>query len=412
MTAFARSFSVWGTDEEMMAVRLANDIRHHAKQNPIKGVFFFAGVGFDIPRFHSKLLMQLPTVPMIGTTSCLGTGSDNGYHPAPCVTALAFFGNGFRLSTGFVSRQGSEPRSQGRKLAEKALAQGKMTTDKVRFAMLFCSHGDEQELLDGIYDVLPKEMPILGGGAADNDLSGNWYVWNEFDRERTGAVLAVCDWPWELAANFESGYLVAGPTGQASSVENRRILKTIDGKPAAEVYNEWVKGAIDHKMNGGSILNETTLNPLGIAKKVEGGFRTFILIHPEAVLPDKSIKLFASIDEGETLHLMFTRQDSLLNKTQRLAKKGYGNISFEADDIVASIFIYCGGCRFAIQGREEEMIANFRKTSSAPFIAGFTFGEVGCVLPLMYGHGNLMAGSLILSNKEIASHSDQTVFGA
>jgi hypothetical protein len=362
-------------------------------------VLLFAGIGFDIPRFCNLLSKQLPNTPMIGTTSCLGTGSERGFHAAPCVTALAFYGDGFSIGTGFSTKQGRDARSRGRVLAAKALAQANIPADKARFAFLFCSMGDEQAMLVGIYEILPKNMPILGGGAADNDLSSAWYVWNESDHGQNAAVLAVCDWPWELAASFESGYLVVGPTGRATRVMDKRILMTIDERPAAEVYNEWVKGAVGLKLEGGSILNETTLNPLGIAKKIEGGLKSFILIHPERILPDGSIKLFANIDEGEDLHLMFSRKAFLVNRTGRLAKNALGGVGLDPDSVVASVLIYCAGCLLIVRDQADEVLENFRRASDAPFIAGFTFGEVGCVLPRSYGHGNLMAGRFFSQQK-------------
>jgi hypothetical protein len=158
MTAYSRSFVAAIEDGEIAAVRLADDIRSRAEQNNLKGVLLFAGIGFDIPRFCNMLSKQLPNTPMIGTTSCLGTGSERGFHAAPCVTALAFYGDGFSIGTGFSTKHGRDATSRGRALAAKALAQANMPADKARFAFLFCSMGDEQAMLDGIYEMLPKKL--------------------------------------------------------------------------------------------------------------------------------------------------------------------------------------------------------------------------------------------------------------
>ena len=90
----------------------------------------------------------------------------------------------------------------------------------------------------------------------------------------------------------------------------------------------------------------------------------------------------------------------MINRTNRLVKNAMATAAFDADDVVASVFIYCAGCLSAIRDQSDELLESFTKASNSPFIAGFTLGEVGCVLPLLYGHGNIMVGTRFLSNAE------------
>ncbi|MBN2716009.1 MAG: FIST C-terminal domain-containing protein [Deltaproteobacteria bacterium] len=398
MTVQIRSYTAEDRNAETIGLRLAEQIRSQASE-PLSALLVCASLGTNTIVLRNVLNGQFPSTPMLGTTSFLGVGSNKGYCPSPCASILAFYGNDAHFGTGFSAAASEQPFSQGEQMAQGALNRCGIPAAAARFAILFSAPGDESALLDGIYSVLPKKMPIVGGGIAGAEFPGDWRVWSEHHIGNQSAVLMVCDWPFELEAHFEGGYLKSGPSGIATQVENNRVIKTIDNRPAAEVYNEWMNGALSDKLEGGSILVESSLKPLGVATQMEGGFTTFFLLHPKEILPDKSIELFASIQQGEEVHLMFSQKASLIKRTKRLAKTGIARGSFEADELIGALLIYCAGSLAVIEDNADALLDNFKEECAAPFIAGFTFGEVGCVQPGVYGHGNLMAGALFLSSR-------------
>lgn len=400
MVASIKSFSTNQSDALVMAQQLTAKIRAEVTDLELRGIIVFTSAGVDLPRFRAAFISGYANTPILGTTSHLGVGTENGFHQSPSATAMVFYGSGYQIGTGFRTGNSSDPQKWGADLARDAVGSGNVSAQDIRFAILFSSPGRENQILKGIYEVIPKDTPVLGGGIASTAFAPDWYVWNEVGAGQQGAVLAVCDWPWELHAHFESGYMMTGKKGVATDVVNSRILKTIDHRPAAIVYNEWMNGALAHKLNGGNILEETTLKPLGISKDIGNGIRTFLLIHPEEVLSDQSIKLFADVEEGDELFLMFSQAESLVKRPQRLSRVALSKSALDAEMLVGSLLIYCAGCLTAIREKSDEMLCNYRSGNPAPFIAGFTFGEVGCVQPGVYGHGNLMIGALFLSNKQ------------
>jgi hypothetical protein len=400
MIASIKSFSANQSDGIAMAEQLAAKIRAEVTDLDLRGIIVFTSAGVDIPRFREAFISDFSNIPILGTTSHLGVGSENGFLQSPSATAMVFYGSGYQIGTGFRSGTPSELQKWGADLARDAVGNGNVSAQDIRFAILFSSPGGENQILKGIYEVIPEDTPVLGGGIASTAFAPDWYIWNEVGIGQHGAVLAVCNWPWELHAHFENGYMMTGKEGVATDVVNSRILKTIDHRPAAIVYNEWMNGALAQKLSGGNILKETTLKPLGISRDIGNGIRTFLLIHPEEVLPDQSIKLFADVEEGEELFLMFSQTESLVKRPQRLSRIALSRSSLDAEMLVGSIMIYCAGCLTAIREKSDEMLSNYRSGNPAPFIAGFTFGEVGCVQPGVYGHGNLMLGALFLSNKQ------------
>jgi len=199
---------------------------------------------------------------------------------------------------------------------------------------------------------------------------------------------------------FESGYMPWGVTGMVTRAQGRQ-LQEIDNQPAAEVYNRWTDGAITSELKtGGQVLAKTTLKPLGISRGKRGGFDNYLLIHPESVrVADKSLALFAEVHQGESLALMHSTQGALVSRASRVADRALLTADLKQEQILGGLLIYCGGCLLAIKDHVGETMQDFGNKLHAPFVAAFTFGEIGCVVPGKVDHGNLMAGVLLLSGE-------------
>ena len=143
-----------------------------------------------------------------------------------------------------------------------------------------------------------------------------------------------------------------------------RSMRSIDGRPAAEVLNEWSGGALDSKLlptmhgsSGGSgggrggggggdapstprassIVRETALLPLAVTR--EGGgeeegeeerTRSPVrLVHPRSIDADgRAVQLFAAVPEGATVHALRMRSSDLASETAGVVRRAIADTDF------------------------------------------------------------------------------------
>ncbi|QSQ22907.1 FIST C-terminal domain-containing protein [Pyxidicoccus parkwayensis] len=385
-------------DEASAARELAAKLRQQAGGSPVRGGLVYCTVGVRTPALQKALVEQLPGVPFIGATSCVGVGSAEGFRTERIVSALWLVGDGFRFGVSALSR-GGDVRGQGRELANDALKSGLIPAEAARFAVVHATPGSEESLLAGLYDVLPRRTVLVGGSAADNDISGQWSVWSSEGVHTTGAVLAVCDWPWRLTAMCQGGYLVTRHRGTVTRASGRTVY-TIDGRPAADVYNEWLDGKLKSFLEtGGTVLSSTTLCPLGVPRTMDG-LETHVVVHPEKVLvPERALTLFADVKEGEQLVLMRSTEGALVKQSGQLTEWALGSSGLQKDKLAGALLVYCAGCMLTIQKQVPDMLGDFQRVvGQTPYLSVFTFGEQGCVMPQRAEHGNLMTSVLLLGN--------------
>jgi hypothetical protein len=265
---------------------------------------------------------------------------------------------------------------------------------------LFPTPGDEEPMLAGMFQTLGKKTAVIGGSAADDDISGKWSSFTHEGVTRSGVVLAVCDWPWRLIVTYEAGYLPTGKRAMVTAVEGRRLL-TLDDRPAADVYNEWLGGRLARYLDtGGNVLAETTMNPLGLPRRV-GVANAYVLVHPERVIvPERALGLFADVAPGQEVALMTSWPEALVQRGAGVARSALARGKLKAEEVVGGLMVYCAGCALAIRDRMPEMLAQLHSVvGNIPYASVFTFGEQGNVLPGVVDHGNLMASMLLLSNR-------------
>lgn len=250
--------------------------------------------------------------------------------------------------------------------------------------------GNEEQDVAHIQEVAGQRVPIFGGSAADNDVTGNWQIYtHQADTPVTLAVVFLAP-SVEIGYSFASGYAPNGKTGVVTSVKGREI-KTIDHQPAADVYNRWSNGAICEKISGGNVLSETTLFPLG--RKISD--ESFLLSHPESVSESGGLGLFSEITIGETIYSMSGSTDSLLHRATSVIDNATSQLS-EPEDCQGVLLVYCAGCMLTVQDKFEEVVQGISTLSvRSPVVGTYTFGEQGCFFDGQSRHGNLMISAVV-----------------
>lgn len=325
-----------------------------------------------------------------GGSTCLGVMTDagaciengDGIGLAAIEDAEGDFGVG-------LAALGDDPRTAATEAARAALKQAGRVGEAPDLIWLTAAPGAEEAVLTGVEDVVGSECRIVGGSAADNSISGDWFVFNGVSQETNGVVVTMMFPSGGCASAYQSGYAPTNTSGVATQAEGRRVYE-IDGAPARQVYSEWTGGAVcpttpDEPQN---ILAASTFSPLGRKGAQVADVPFYLLAHPATAHPDGSIEFFADISEGEELRLMTGGVDSLTSRAGRVAAQAVEQTDGE---VAGALVIYCGGCMLAVQSHMDRVAAGIdHALGGAPFLGVFTFGEQGPVLNYENRHGNLM----------------------
>ena len=286
-----------------------------------------------------------------------------------------------------------DPRARSHEAALAALEMADRPGEVPDLVWLSVTPGEEELVLQGIRDAIGDEVPIIGGSAADNDLSGQWAVFDRAQVLSNGVVVSMLFLDGYHSDAFQSGYSPSTASGRVTRAMGRRILE-IDHKPAALVYEQWTDGRIasdDGAKESRNILADSTLSPLARQVQRRDGQSDYLLVHPAAINPDQSIDVFAEVPEGEVLTLMEGTRAALVDRAGKVAEMSRNSLPKGRAEPKGALVVFCGGCMMAM-GDEIGKVTDRIRTNlpDLPFLGVFTFGEQGHIPSGGNWHGNLM----------------------
>jgi hypothetical protein len=356
----------------------------------------YANTALDKQALLAGLSEHFPGVPTIGGTSCTGAMTDAGCHVGEDrgVAMMAIIDPDGSYGVG-CAEIGDEPRAAAAAAIEAALESADRPYETPHLVWCFQAPGTEESLLAGVAEVVGESVPVVGGSSGDNDVSGNWSQFANGEVHSSAVVYAVMFPSKRVGMAFHNGYEPTSSFGRVTRAEGR-TLKEIDGRPAAEVYNEWTDGAIAGAMDGGgNVLMDTTLYPLGRVSGEIRGVRHFVLSHPDAVYADGGMSTFSDVAEGDLLHLMHGTTESLVARAANVAREALRAADLGSDQIAGALVIYCAGCMLTVGDAMSGVVEGLTHAlGQNPFIGAFTFGEEG-YSTVCSRHGNLMISVVV-----------------
>jgi hypothetical protein len=399
--------TIWGRDGTAFAqvARALDDLETALGDEP--DVVFFHGAERCNPRGIVELIgTRWPSTRLHGGSSSLGVMTRGSFEANPTSFGLL----------GIVDRKGSygvgsvalgaEPRQEIKEALTLALEQAERPGEVPALVLLTAPPGREEELLLGIADVLGAHVPVAGGSAGDEHVGGHW--WQAANRSvgTDLAVVTVLFPSGAVVSSFQSGYEVTNLSGKITRA-NGRQLHEIDGRPAADAYNEWTDGAIaDIVAGGGKIPQKTSaLHPLGRRAGASGGAVEYVLSFLDTVLPDGTLTLYTSVREGEQVWSMRGTDDSLVGRAGRVARATLDALSQERSRarVAGALVMFCAASAVYVRERMPEVVAGLDVTLvDTPYLGTFTFGEQGRFLAGGNRHGNMMI-SVVLFVDETSS---------
>lgn len=282
---------------------------------------------------------------------------------------------------------------------------GKSPQESPQAVLAFISRGFEDGALEGISAVVGY-VPLLGGSAAPPKFE----VLGDREVFAQGISLAVIytklplGWVYEGGFDAEESY-----KGVLTKVDGGTILE-IDGRPALDVYDEWLGGKIKQLQQEGAdlltIKKMLILNPFYRRFTSRDGRDYFLFTHAwphDLTLQDKSMDTSANLKTGDEIHLSHGTLERLLNRVGNLPVKAriQGGINPEKKAVLAIGDICVGVMRVVPDAERQQMVLLLNYANhEAPFIAPLTWGEQGYFPGVGYKHGNLATSFLVIGEKE------------
>ena len=392
-------------DAETIAVAEAvSSVRAQLGDKSPEVAILFSTVGYDSDTVLRELRRLLPGVQVYGGTSCLAVQTRDGFHTGAkgSLALLAVAAEDITFGVGGVSIDDfSSAKEAGKAAIQAAIdAAGEEGTPKI--VLMTGSVGHEEELLAGVEEVIGKDVPVLGGSAGDNTITGEWKQFANEHVYSNGISLAVIYTDLKVGWAYEAGYILSASRGTITSAEGRTIYE-IDNRPAAVVYDEWTGGTVvtEELETGGSILSKASYYPLAKVIKQEGKEYS-LSVHPLSInVTDHSLEVFANVEEGDEVMLMHGDWELLLNRALTTPTKAVESENLSKEDITFGIYSYCAGSMLAIPEDERQKMPVLVQTAigDAPFIGTFTFGEQGHIRGVGNLHGNLVNSMIVFTEK-------------
>lgn len=391
-----------GPDTRRAAKQICAKLSGKAGYGQPSLVFVFASSDYDIDALREELAKHFTAGEVHGGTSCRGVmteleknaGTRNG------IGALAIWDEEGSYASVAAEYDGN-PRNAAANATRAALKKAGRAGEVPDLLWLTCAPGQEEQVLEGIKEVVGPRALIVGGSAADNDVSKNWFQFTKDRSCKEGLVVTVMFSASEICSVYQSGHAPAGPRGRVTRADARRLIE-IDHRPAGEVYFDWRRcsaPSLDEGSEPASILSDSTLAPLG---RVSGSLLKVpfhLLMHPATLHADGSIDLFANVREGDEVFLMQGTLEGLITRAGRLAAQARSEIEARGAECEGALIVYCGGCMLAVEyDMERVRCAIAEALGPIPFLVMYSFGEQGQGMGDQSQHANLMISCTLFGN--------------
>ena len=358
------------------------------KNKDAKLVFAYMSCDYKI-KDVIKGIKEVYSCPVIGNTSFTGVIMPEGYIGGnePFVGIMVLSDPSMVVGVGFADRKAYQSaRDAGEAATKAARVMTKMPyNDEPDLMYMAASPTEEEFFLKGANRVVGR-VPLFGGSAADNTISGNWSLYLDNKVTGEGVAVALIYMKNGFVNEFTGAYRETKDMGIITKVEGTRQLVSIDGVPAVKKYAQW-RGRKPSEFMGAKLLSETITSPLGVKDRLGD---LIAIRHPMNGNDDYSMNIGANLAEGTTVIRMEATVDELISSVGKTLKKLNARCK---KPVVAYHLVHCGGRRAGIDNRINEVYKEIKKNvGGVPFVMEFTFGEYGYV-----EDGNNTTGGLMLS---------------
>ncbi|MBI2971562.1 MAG: FIST C-terminal domain-containing protein [Candidatus Aenigmarchaeota archaeon] len=360
------------------AVKMAiTDMKKAGGKKPTFGIVFCSAKKYAKDESSLKKLVASADKAFncnwIGCTTA-GEFSNYGFSTGTCV-AMVVSSDFISTGVGVGDKVSKNPYKAGK--AATSAAVKKLRTASKKFKILNPTYvitlfpgttkkelGHEEEALAGVLEAVGPETIISGGSAGDDIQFEQTYQFANGKIYKDATIVCALFSRLKTAHIVDHGY---HPTKKVVVVTDSdgKIVKTLDGKPAAQVYAELVGTSLDSLKE--NIVPYIAKYPFGFSD----GMGNFWIKNPQAVMPDGSLLFFSPVPKRSVLTLLEGSKEDILKATDRIA-----NTLGRLPNPAFSLIISCAG-RFAYLQNEiyKEAEIMKKKFGNKPFIGFYSYSE-------------------------------------
>ena len=182
---------------------------------------------------------------------------------------------------------------------------------------------DKEVIFDALYNEYGTLPKYIGGGAGSLKFESFPCLYSNEGIFSSGVILGVC--PFKTEIGVAHGWKEICSPMKVTEVEKNRI-KSLDWKPAMEIYQEIVEEHSKTSFNHSDFFNSSKSYPFGISK-----------LNAEKVVRDPfkqeegTIYTLDSIDLGSYVTVLYGSKDSLLEGAQTAFNNAHKTEEFNED---------------------------------------------------------------------------------
>lgn len=229
-------------------------------------------------------------------------------------------------------------------------------------------NGDE--LIRGVVGELPEGVTVTGGLAGDNEHFKTTYVIDALGGFSTQAVSAIGFYGDSLKVSFAAvgGWDSFGIEREVTKAEGNIVFE-IDGKPALELYKEYLGKEKSRELPGSALQFPISVR---FTSNDEPVIRTHHILDEE----DKSITFSGNVYQGSKVRLMKANVDRLIDGAVTSAKNSKKDLGEHAIDF--ALIINCIGRKLVLkQYVDDEMEETLAVLGdNVPFSGFYSYGEI------------------------------------
>lgn len=342
-----------------------------------------------------------PGIPFIGCSSCKGVMTETGFHLGPVITLMGIYDkHPCAYGTGLIDMAACDDNHQAAiKTIEQALYSADRIGEVPSLVVLHATPGNEESFIDAIDQKFGTQVPIIGGSAADNHIEHQWSIISDKGVSYDGLTMQLFFPSKQLTTGFSAGYSPTEFEGMITKSSDRTIYE-IDGKPAKDVYREWIQQHAGEQISEQYIFDHIARFPIGRIAGTIYDQPYYKLTHPLQLTPEGGLELFANVEDRERICLMTGSLEQLISRASRVVKEA-NTKNYHESLVLGAIIIHCGGSMLRLGAEIEKVYAKLlSQMNGQPFICPFTFGEQGRFICGENAHGNLMISSVIFYESE------------
>ncbi len=368
------------TNEEQAVKEAVTMVLGELKKNP-DFAFVYCASGYQEEKILTEVRRLLPGTKIIGGNSGYGVMTTGGYfwYPvaAQSIGILGVVTPKITWGVGIVPVNGISARDAAKRAVLAAIKDaGKKETEKPKLVFSVPSFGiGVENVLKGIADAVGADVPVFGAYSVDKGAAGDWRTFANDNIYHDAAAIAVVYTDLKIGYFREHGFEVTEQGGIVTKVEKNRLIE-IDGRPAAEAYNELTGGIFEQEIKDPAKADvsktrlKSVLNPLAKVLRVPVGEPFYVPALLIKILPDLSLDIDIALEEGDELRVLRGDWEILLNRLRTTPEKAMAQFKIDKEKVLFVLDSFCCGTHYVIPATERLKSPQILKEAigNVPFI--------------------------------------------